>query len=139
MIRYSLRCDQAHDFDMWFADSGTYDSLARDGHVSCPECGSTVVAKALMAPGIATRSSAAPVTNVPAPREIARKIAAYRAKVMAETTDVGRRFPEQARDMHEGIVEYSPIRGHATPDEAKSLIEDGVTILPVPPEPPKEN
>jgi len=135
MIRYALRCDTGHDFDMWFADSATYDALARDNHVACPDCGSTAVEKALMAPGVATRSR--PQTL--APRDLMKKVARYRAKVMAETTDVGRRFPEKARDMHEGLIENAPIRGQATPDEAKSLVEDGIAVLPIPPEPPKEN
>ncbi len=139
MIRYSLRCDQDHDFDMWFADSDTFDALAREDHVSCPECGSTAVKKALMAPGVTKGRASQTMTNTPAPREIARMINEYRTRVMAETTDVGRKFPEQVRDMHEGVIDHTPIRGHATPDEAKSLIDDGIAILPVPPEPPKEN
>jgi len=124
---------------MWFADSATYDVLARDHHVSCPECGSTQVEKALMAPGVATSQRPQAMSNTPAPRDIAKMITQYRAKVMAETTDVGRNFPEKVRDMHEGVAEYAPVRGHATPDEAKSLLDDGIAILPVPPEPPKEN
>ncbi len=139
MIRYALRCDQDHDFDMWFADSDTFDALAREKHVSCPECDSTAVTKALMAPGVAKSKKPQAMTNTPAPREIARMIKEYRAKVMAETTDVGSKFPEQVRDMHEGIIDQAPIRGQATPEEAKSLVEDGISILPVPPEPPKEN
>jgi hypothetical protein len=139
MIRYDLKCDAGHAFDMWFADSATYDTLAAAGHVACPECGSARVEKALMAPGVSTRGRSQPMSNMPAPREIARKIAAYREKVMAETTDVGRDFPEQARDMHEGTRDHAPIRGQATPDEARALHEEGVPILPVPPEPPKEN
>ncbi len=139
MIRYALRCDQAHDFDMWFADSDTFDALARASHVSCPECGSTAVTKALMAPGVTKSQKSQAMTNTPAPREIAKMITEYRTKVMAETTDVGRKFPEQVRDMHEGLIDHTPIRGQATPDEAKSLVEDGIGILPVPPEPPKEN
>jgi len=139
MIRYALRCDKAHDFDMWFADSATYDALARDSHVACPECGSTGVEKALMAPGVAKKQSSQQMTNTPAPREIAKMITRYRAKVMAETTDVGRTFPDKVRDMHEGVIDHAPIRGQATPDEVKSLVDDGIGILPVPPEPPKEN
>ncbi len=139
MIRYSLRCEQGHAFDMWFADGATYDALAGEGHVSCPECGSARVEKALMAPGIPRKGAAQAMSNAPAPREVARMISRYRAKVMAETTDVGRRFPEKVRDMHEGLIDHAPIRGEATPDEAKSLAEDGIAILPVPPEPPKEN
>lgn len=136
MIRYALRCDRDHDFDMWFADSATYDALARDSHVACPDCGSTGVRKALMAPGVATRAAA---SRTLAPRDLMRKVAQYRATVMAGTTDVGRRFPEQARDMHEGLIDPAPIRGQATVEEAKSLVEDGIAVLPVPPEPPKEN
>lgn len=124
---------------MWFADSATYTTLAEAGQVACPECGSVEVEKALMAPGIAKSEKPQAMSNTPAPRDVARMIAAYREKVMAETTDVGRKFPEQVRDMHDGVIEHAPIRGHATPDEAKSLVEEGIPILPVPPEPPKEN
>ncbi len=139
MIRYALRCDRNHDFDMWFADSATYDALAQGSHVACPECGSTVVEKALMAPGLAKAQKPQQMSNTPAPRDIAKMITEYRAKVLAETTDVGRRFPEKVRDMHEGVIDQAPIRGQTTPDEAKALLDDGIAILPVPPEPPKEN
>jgi len=139
MIRYSLRCEQDHDFDMWFADSATFDALVQDDHVMCPECGSAQVRKALMAPGIAKGQQARAVPDAPARREIAKMISEYRAKVMAETTDVGRRFPEKVRDMHEGLIDHAPVRGQATPEEAKSLVEDGIGILPIPVEPPKEN
>jgi hypothetical protein len=135
MIRYTLKCDSKHGFDMWFADSATYDSLVGAGHVACPECGSTDVEKGIMAPNVAARSG----DKTPGPREMMRKLAEYRATVMAETTDVGKAFPEQARDMHEGLIEHAPIRGEASPEDVKSLREEGVPILPVPPEPPKEN
>lgn len=138
MIRYTLRCTESHSFEMWFKDSATYDQLVAQALVSCPDCGSSEISKAIMAPSIAgTRKETTP--TAPAPREIMQKIKAYREKVMAETTDVGSRFPQEARDMHEGIADPRPIRGQATAEEAKALQDEGIPVLPIPPEPPKEN
>ena len=139
MIRYTLRCTESHSFEMWFRDSATYDNLVAGGLVACPECGSSGVSKAIMAPAVTGKRESAPAAETAAPREIMRKLRAYREKVLAETTDVGSRFPQEARDMHEGVAEAKPIRGQATPEEAKALREEGVPILPLPPDPPKEN
>ena len=53
MIRYSLRCEQGHDFDGWFRSSDGFDSLRAAGQVACTICGSVKVEKALMAPRVA--------------------------------------------------------------------------------------
>lgn len=136
MIRYSLRCDEKHVFDAWFQGMDAFDQQAASGQVSCPQCGSTQVEKSLMAPGVAAKSSSEPSVG---PREFFNQVRKYRSKVMAETEDVGRTFPTQARQMHEGVLDHRPIRGIATPDEAKAMHDDGVPVLPVPPEPPAEN
>ncbi len=57
---------------------------------------------------------------------------AWRAAVLAAGHDVGERFPEEARRMHDGDVPARPIHGKATPDEARDLLEDGIMILPLP-------
>ena len=50
MIRYSLKCDKAHDFDSWFQSAAAFEALQQAGHVTCPICGSGTVEKSLMAP-----------------------------------------------------------------------------------------
>src|SRR5689334_23713966 len=50
MIRYTLICQQGHQFESWFQDSAAYDKQAKHGLVSCPNCGSAKVEKAIMAP-----------------------------------------------------------------------------------------
>jgi len=45
---------------------------------------------------------------------------------------VGDRFPEEARKIHFGEVEPRGIYGEATPEEARSLAEDGVEFMPLP-------
>lgn len=55
MLRYTLACDQGHEFEGWFSGSAGFDDQARRGLLSCPICGSGHVAKAIMAPSVARR------------------------------------------------------------------------------------
>ncbi len=158
MIRYTLACDAGHRFESWFGDSAAFDALAGEGLITCLVCGSPHVVKAIMAPAV---RASHPAANRPArtdppraalphavsPRQAAGSaedpsgdgaselrglIRALRSKVLSETQDVGGRFPEEARRMHEGDIPHRDIRGEATLDEARALLEDGVLILPVP-------
>ncbi|MBK1663636.1 hypothetical protein CKO38_09945 [Rhodospirillum rubrum] len=52
MIRYTLICDNDHEFDGWFRDSATCGTQLAAGDVRCPVCGSWSVGKALMAPNV---------------------------------------------------------------------------------------
>ena len=53
-------------------------------------------------------------------------------KMTENSTDVGDRFTTEARDMQSGDAPTRPIHGRATLEEARSLIEDGVPIMPLP-------
>jgi len=85
----------------------------------------------------------APVDNTPAlplPQEVAnldanQLQAAWMQMVrhvVANTEDVGHKFSEEARKMHYGEAEHRNIRGHATPAETESLLEEGIQIMPLP-------
>ena len=52
--------------------------------------------------------------------------------VMANTDDVGERFPEEARRIHYGETEERGIRGQASPEETEALLEEGIGVLPLP-------
>ena len=149
MIRYSLRCDRDHEFEGWFGSSLDYDRQKEKGLVECPVCHSSDVAKALMAPAIATsrkreeRSEPAAAGNVPAPalaasglgprqREMLRQMRDLREKILASAEDVGERFPEEARKIHYGEKEARGIYGKASLAEAVELVEEGVEFLPMP-------
>lgn len=62
-------------------------------------------------------------------RDMIRKL---REKMVTQTEDVGDRFPDEARAIEEGDAQRRPIRGRATFEEAKALLEDGIEILPIP-------
>ena len=140
MIRYDLTCDKGHGFDGWFRDSAGYDAQALNGLVSCTVCGSVKVEKQLMAPGIAAKSNA---RSEPAKTMVAGpvdpKLAAMMQMVRAmrkhveETADyVGPKFAEEARKIHYDEAEHRGIYGEATAEDAKALIEEGITVHPLP-------
>jgi hypothetical protein len=142
MIKYALACEKDHSFESWFPDSRSYETQARRGLIACPVCGSTRASKAIMAPAIVggQKAERRPIEGAPAPvallderqqrlREMARRL---REEIVANTDDVGRKFPEEARAIHEGDAPARSIRGQATPDEARALIDEGVGVLPLP-------
>jgi hypothetical protein len=137
MIKYALGCDEGHEFESWFPDSEAFEKQRRRGLIACPECGSTTVNKAIMAPAVVGFERAAPAT--PATpllddkrREARQMIARLRQEIEANTDDVGAHFPEVARAIHAGDEPERAIRGQASPAEARALIEEGVGVLPLP-------
>jgi len=151
MIRYNLRCDRGHAFESWFQSSSAYESQEKRKLVSCPACGSVKVERAIMAPQVVSKKSrdsappaAAPAatTEVAAPastpllmaqeRELRAKLKELRDHIVKNADNVGERFPNEARKMHYGDIEHRPIYGEASPEEARSLIDEGVEVSPLP-------
>ncbi len=148
MIHYALKCGNGHDFDSWFQSAAAFDALAGAGHLSCSVCGSGDVKKAIMAPRVISKSTVKPTQDTPAPVETApvpvlktpegsegnieNAVAELRKKVEETSDYVGKDFTDQARAMHLGDVPERAIYGEARPDQARSLIEDGVPLLPLP-------
>ena len=137
MIKYALGCAEGHAFDSWFADSGAYEKQRKRGFVACPECGSTRVDKAIMAPAVVGGERAAVEAGgeivVDDRRRKAREFfVRMRREIEANTDDVGAQFPQVARAIHLGEEPERAIRGRASLAEAKSLLEDGIGVLPLP-------
>ncbi|MDJ0449032.1 DUF1178 family protein [Methylocystis sp. JR02] len=126
MVHYTLVCDEGHQFDGWFRDSETFEKQVEQHLVVCPFCASEKVTRGVMAPHVA-RSG-----REEAPARLRQMIKELREHVVAGTEDVGERFPDEARAIEDGEAERRPIRGRATFEEAKALLEDGIEILPLP-------
>lgn len=158
MIRYTLICDNAHEFESWFASSASFDEQARRGFVTCPVCDSAKVERAVMAPAVARTdrgprqaspapeaaapSSAPAPSPPPAPQPAAlmgEKEMAFRAMltalhehVAANAEPVGKNFAEEALKIHHGESESRAIYGEASAEDAQMLHEEGVEFLPLP-------
>jgi len=130
MIRYDLKCDNGDEFEAWFASIADYDKQAEAGLVECPHCGSTHVTKAPMAPAVRTSRK----KEAQKERAVAMAMAAKVREHIKDNFDyVGDKFADEARKMHDGETEERAIWGEATPEEAKSLEEDGIPASPLPP------
>ncbi|HEX9169372.1 MAG TPA: DUF1178 family protein [Roseiarcus sp.] len=137
MIKYALGCAKGHSFESWFPDSAAYEKQRKRGFVSCPECGSTEVDKGIMAPAVVGGERAAaepgPGLVVDDRRRQAREFfTRMRREIEANTDDVGSKFPQVARAIHLGDEPERAIRGRASLEEARSLVEDGIGVMPVP-------
>jgi hypothetical protein len=161
MIKFSLLCRRGHEFESWFQSGEAFETQSKAGRVSCPLCQATDVTKAIMAPAIASTSEGARANRLAQAHsqaeasqaeahakvalldrrdlELRAMIAAFRKHVFEVAEDVGMRFAEEARKIHDGRVQERPIHGQANFDEARALIEEGIAILPVPPLPDEFN
>src|SRR5262249_22504351 len=142
MIRYTLVCNERHEFESWFTNSAAYDRQAKRGLVTCPLCGSARIGKALMTPRLgradtpsnreatpapppqAAEGEVAPAAaKVPTPvamispqeQEFRRKLRELRDHLVKNAENVGQQFPEEARKMHYGETEHRSIYGVASP------------------------
>lgn len=132
-----LQCANAHVFEGWFADEAAFQGQLSDGLLQCPVCASTAVHKLLSAPRI--NRGAAPVPNSSTQGALAEtdsKTPAdwlQRARDMvAQAEDVGERFANEARAMHEGEQRSRSIKGVASAEQAQELLSEGILVLPVP-------
>lgn len=155
MIKYALICEQAHEFESWFATSASFEEQARRGFVSCPVCNSIKVERAIMAPHVARTDRGKTMIETPAPsagpavataapeaapvalmgeKEIAlRQMLAELHRQVAENAEhVGPRFAEEALKIHHGESDSRAIYGEASLEDARMLHEEGVEFMPLP-------
>lgn len=139
MIVYRLTCSSGHEFEGWFKDSRAFDAQAAKGVLECPICGDKTVSKAIMAPALRKSAEGVPAQSMAKPAPDAQKIqqfmAGYRKFIEDNAEYVGPKFPEEARKIHYGETEERHIYGESSLKEARELIEEGIEIAPVPPDP----
>lgn len=153
-----LQCPDGHRFEGWFASVDDFESQLSRKLVECPICTATAVSRVPSAPRLnlsgATSASnearrRADESGAPADprgmpaermREIEAKALRALREVLEKTENVGERFAEEARRIHYNEAPARSIRGVASPDDARSLAEEGIDVLPLPgPWVPKES
>lgn len=152
MIVFDLACRPAgHRFEGWFASGDDFSSQQARGLVSCPQCGSSDVAKAPMAPAVPRKGNQIDSRPAPPPpqamppqvmqgqgaalppeaAQVIRAIAEMQAEVIKKSRWVGGNFAEESRAMHYGERPAEPIYGQASLEDAKALAEEGIEVAPV--------
>ena len=148
---FDLQCDHGHLFEGWFGSLEDYDSQEARGLVTCPVCQSGSVVKRLSAPhlnvGHFSDAQAMPassasdagsrelVTATPESGQLVQLQAAILQQMrefIRKTENVGDRFADEARRIHEGSADERPIRGVATHEEREALAEEGIAVVALP-------
>lgn len=151
---FNLQCKQGHIFEGWFPSAEDVTLQVSKGLVECPYCYSKQVQKILAAPYVnrsssrteqakdtasknqtnrTTASSDTVNSTVPTTLEQLQAVAIRELRrIIHRAEDVGDRFAEEALKMHRGKTEERSIRGQATLAECEQLLDEGVTVLPIP-------
>jgi hypothetical protein len=123
MIVFDLQCrDGGETFEAWFRSSAEYEEQRAAGLVQCPMCQSANVEKAPMAPRVPRKGSDNPLA----------RLAAIQTEMLKGSRYVGDQFAETARAMHAGEIEREQVHGSATLEQAKTLVEEGIPVAPLP-------
>ncbi len=144
-----LQCAQGHGFEGWFGSEDDFQSQQARALVQCPLCGDATISKKLSAPRLSLSRASAPEARErsessdrseqseqalavagPQDADMAKRWMEIGRHLMANTTDVGQRFAEEARKIHYGEAPERGIRGQTSAREARELIEEGIGVLP---------
>ena len=144
-----LQCAQGHGFEGWFGSEDDFQSQLSRALVQCPLCGDASISKKLSAPRLNLSRASAPESSDRAERsegsdegdkalavagpqdvDMAKRWMEIGRHLMANTTDVGQNFAEEARKIHYGEAPERGIRGQTSAREARELLDEGIGVLP---------
>jgi hypothetical protein len=149
MIVFDLLCGAGHRFEGWFGSAGDFASQRDRDLLSCPSCGSSQISRVPSAtranlgapePKAPGQSSEAPAKTPEMegkdPFAIAQMLYSRMLdELLTKSEDVGREFPTEARKIFYKESAARAIRGQATGEEHRELVDEGIPVarLPVPP------
>ena len=137
MIVFNLICSTCeYEFEGWFDNSSAFESQKKRKLINCPNCESSKIKKTLVAPNVGKKSNSKKTTNK---KTIASNINKIK-KIVEENFDyVGDKFSEEAKKIKYGETEDRPIYGEATIEQTKELIDEDISITPLPFQSSKKN
>ena len=140
MIVFELICPDRHRFEGWFASSEDFKSQKSRGLLSCPVCSDSSIEKLLTAkigkPEAEPAGEKADPT--PALAAVPGNLSELIDYVLLNTENVGENFPAEARRIHHKEAARRNIRGLATGEETRELLEEGIAVMPLPVPPRKD-
>lgn len=138
----NLRCANGHGFEGWFASDDEYMEQNGRGLIECPLCADRIIGRMPSAPRLNLSGQREPEAPAPVPAPLPAPASALQQplqlqsqwmhavrKVLDSTVDVGDQFPEEARRIHYGEAKARGIRGQATADERRALLDEGIEIM----------
>jgi len=133
MIVYDLICAQQHRFEGWFGSAEDFSRQRKETLIRCPLCDDATIERRPSA-NVQVGHATAPAEDR---KEVAvvggdRQVLKLMRRLIAETENVGRSFPEEARKIHYDEAPKRGIRGQATQEEAEDLRDEGIDFMSLP-------
>ncbi|CAG0958808.1 hypothetical protein RHDC4_00567 [Rhodocyclaceae bacterium] len=141
VIVLNLVCRHEHRFEGWFASLEAFEDQQQRALVNCPICNSVEVSRLPSGPHVVTSSSRT-ADHEEAGHESLEAVQGLLLEALKtaaqDSENVGHRFPEEARRIHYKEAPARSIRGVASADETRDLLDEGIVVIPLP-VPPSED
>jgi len=134
MIKYILQCQNNHEFESWFSNSGEFEKLNKKKLLECIYCSSKKINKSIMAPMISNlkiKDEKDQIIN----RDLKyhkSKLLQLRKYIEKNFDNVGEDFSRKVREVYYDKKNNQAIYGTTTPKEREELAEEGIDLLSVP-------
>jgi hypothetical protein len=131
MIIFNLICKKcSFNFEGWFDNSKEFEKQRIKNLINCPSCNYSKVKKTLMAPNLASKTNSKKMINNE--KTISNNIKKYKKIIEKNFDYVGNDFTEEAKKMKYGEINERPIYGEANIEQTKELIDEDISVVPLP-------
>tara|TARA_B110001452_G_C15119656_1_gene390245 strand:+ start:54 stop:476 length:423 start_codon:yes stop_codon:yes gene_type:complete len=134
MIKYNLKCNNEHEFESWFFDSGEFDKLSKNGLLECIFCSSKKINKSIMAPMISNSKNNNEQTQINNKnfKNERNKLLQLRKYIEENFDYVEKDFSKKVREVYYDKKNHKAIYGSTTLEEKEELAEEGIDLLSIP-------
>lgn len=131
---FNCVCEFGHQFEGWFDSVESLDEQIAQGLVACPYCETTNVKRVPTASYVlASRDKEkTQYTERELEAEVRSRVYSAARKLLQGSENVGERFAQEARAVHQGKAPMRTIHGRCTLNEAEELLDEGINVLPLP-------
>ncbi len=133
---FNCICEFGHTFEGWFDSVESLDEQIEAHLVNCPYCDTTAVQRMPSAPHVRGFRDQVKAQGEMSERELVAHIKAQAVsaarRLIKDSENVGERFAQEARAVHQGRAPKRMIHGQCTVEDAKELLEEGIDVLPLP-------
>ena len=137
MIVFNLVCKSCQfKFEGCFDNSKDYEKQLRKNFINCPNCNSSSIKKFLMSPNLSKKSNAK--KTIKNKKTVINNIKKYKKIIEKNFDYVGSNFTEEAKKMKYGEIDERPIYGEASLDQTKELLDEEISVVPLPWTPSKK-
>ena len=137
MIVFNLICTTcSSQFEGCFDTSADFEKQKRKKIINCPSCNSHSVKKSLMTPNLSAKNNNK--KDIKLKKTMVNSIKKYKKIIEKNFDYVGESFTEEAKKMKYNEIEERPIYGEVTLEQTKELVEEEISIVPLPWTPTKK-